>query len=183
MENLSDSREIDGCTVTTTAYDPFAANRMLCRFGALFAPLAGLISGVQKTRTKSGKLAFGNVDLDGTGAALFGVLSQVQGAQADQFLAEILASTVVVREGAKIDLSKREGITRAFHGRLTTMYKVAAFALETNYRDFFDFASGKIAEVLGAMQATESPEASPDGSSTRSGSGTSSTAGGSPSTE
>lgn len=165
MQAQTETREIDGLTVTSTPLPARRANRLLTRLGALIAPLGDLIAGAQ-----TGANSFADVDLQGLGAALGGALSQVQGDAADAMITQTLVATTVIVDGRRVDLSSGEAIDVVFQGRLGTMYKVLGFALEVNFRDFFDVARSRIAEALGAaarVRASASPsDSSQTGSST-----------------
>lgn len=74
--------------------------------------------------------------------------------EAEQLVLQILNATLVVSNGKAISLHNNDAIDGVFGGRLMTMLKVMAFALEVNYKDFFH----ELLKVAGDVKPPAIPE-------------------------
>lgn len=142
MALKTETRDIDGLTVTSTQLPAMRSFALMARLGKVIAPALGMVEGVSLT-SGIGALA----------PALAQLFAQLDGAEAESLAREVLASTSVVVDGRRLELSRTEMINLAFEGRIKTMLATLKFALEVNYGDFF--AGG----LSGAAAPAPSPPA------------------------
>ena len=139
MARKSVTRDIDGLDVTVTQ---FAVSRTLPLLATLMQ-VAGPAIGKLAPMLGGGMAGLGKTQVDALAPALVALAGGLAEVQAAKLLADLLGGTIVVATDdngklVKHDLSGGTGaIDRAFDGRLMTVFKVAAFALEVNYGDFF----------------------------------------------
>lgn len=133
IEDQSKSKEIDEHTYTVSPLGAFPAQRLLVRIGKIIAPLAGGFKGLDQ-----------EMDL---GPAI-GRLFEVATPDEIEFIIKELA------KNSQVDGKLLSTVFDIhFRGKLLTMYKWAAFALEVNYSDFFGGLGG-LANVVELAKAS-----------------------------
>lgn len=133
----TDTRTIGGLEVTTTQFAALRSLRLMTRLGAILAPM---LAGVET-------LALGmKADLKDLAPILAEVFSNLTPDVADTLAREILCNTIVVMDGKKFELTSAAQIDMVFSGKVLAMIQSIAFAVEVNFRDFFDSLRGSNTE-------------------------------------
>lgn len=135
-----ETQEIDGISFTCTQ---FAAMRAFTLFGRLVKTIGPAIS----------VLSGANPDDDVAilTPMLAAALKDLEPEAASSLAAEVLAGTIAIVDGKNVALNSTQNIDRVFTGRLPTMFRALAFAVKTNYSDFFAEAAQS-----GGLQKTAS---------------------------
>lgn len=119
------SKEIGGVVYEVQQLPARRALRLVARLGKVLGVLIGSVS--------TGGRGVGDLDL---GDALAGVFDRVTPDEQDAILGELFASTTIVEpSGAKVPFWSV--IDTRMQGKVFDVYKVAAFAMEVNFADFF----------------------------------------------
>lgn len=122
MALRTEAREIDGLIVTVTQFPALRALGLATRVAQAIAP--ALSQGLSTTSPLA--LLFSGMDSDAT----------------EKLAVDMLASTTAQLEGRDVLLMNRAMIDVAFAGRLPTMVKAVAFAIEVNFSSFFTELNG-----------------------------------------
>ena len=130
--------DIDGLHVKITPLPGRRAYRLLRRLLSALGPSLAEVLG------KAGG-DLGAVELDGLAGAVASLMDRLTEVELDGILDTLLEQCVLSGDG-------KEGLYRQvadelFAGRLLTLGKVVAFALQTNYSDFSAAAQGALAAV------------------------------------
>ena len=112
--------------VKTTQLPALRAFRLLSRLGKLLGPSLGKLRGVG---LKS--------DASALTPAIAALADSLDPDQIEALAVQILEGTLVVDGKQARTLNTAAAIDDVFGGRLMTMFKVMAFAIEVNFRDFF----------------------------------------------
>lgn len=147
------TREIDGLKVTLSPLPARTANQWLVRLTGYLAPLVGAIAGVV-AQPGGGPYRDGEIKLEDTdvtdvglsslGTALQATCSALKPAELDALFDAMLARCQVEVDGAIHEVVGEAAFNAVFTGRAATSWKVLAFALTENYRDFFGGALGAL---------------------------------------
>lgn len=139
--------------VKTTQLPALRAFKLMARLGKLLSPSIGQLSGV-KFGAKSDMLA----------PAFMALFERLDTSEVEDLSIKVLEGTLVVSDGAARTLSNAPAIDQVFGGRILTLVKVMAFAVEVNFRDFFRALAKEAAEkaaAKAAAEATATPIAEP----------------------
>ncbi len=139
----TESREIDGMTVTCTQFGAMKANALLHKLTRVAAPVLMKLTGVRLS---------GSTDVSVLAAPLMALAGNTTPEEFNALLREILAGTTVETDGKQWPLLKTTDIDAVFSGSLFTMYAAAAFAVEVNFGPLF-------AAVSSAMTSDETAQA------------------------
>lgn len=112
--------------VKTTQLPAMRAFRLLNRLAKLVGGSLGALRGV----------GF-KADVKHLAPILAELFDRLDPEETDALALQILGGTLVVANGKAVSLHNADAIDGVFGGRLMTMLKVLAFALEVNYKDFF----------------------------------------------
>lgn len=137
----SETREIEDLTVTTQQLPAMRAYSVFARLGKIIGPALAAVQGVSVSNLEE-------LDVSEIAPAIGKALEGL--AEDEPLVLKLLASTFVVLDGKKIELTGDAQINRAFSGRFKALLLTLKFALEVNFSDFLD---GKLAGL------GESPEA------------------------
>lgn len=147
-----ETRAIDGLDFTVVQHGARRSLRLDARIMRQLGPgLADMLTGARVSRDDLAAMVRGLVPL-------FGNLTDDD---ADALVSEILAFTSVVVDGCNLEMSKPAHFEQAFSGRRMTLWKAVGFALEVNYRDFFDAAMTAVASIRADIEAAAARVASP----------------------
>ena len=129
---------IDGCKYTCFVQAAIPANQSLIRLTSTFGPatislLSGAVRGFDSSELTIEGL--GNMDLV-TGLVM--LFQELTPENATVLLTEMFKG--IRAEGVDKDLSDEDTCNEHFRGRLLAMYKVGAWSLSCNYKDFLDVA-------------------------------------------
>lgn len=128
MLNLKkEEREIDGLLFKTQQLPAMRASLLLGRLVKHIGPVLGALSGLDPS-----------TQLSELGSALTLAFAQANPDEATRLIPEILGSTSVIIEGKHVPLNSSSNIDLVFSGRLKTMFMAVGFALQVNYRDFWE---------------------------------------------
>jgi hypothetical protein len=145
-----ETRSIDGLDFAVTQHGARRSLRLDARIMRQLGPgLADVLTG---ERVDGG-------DLAAMARGLVPLFAHLTDDDADALVSEILAFTSVVVDGCNLEMSKAAHFEQAFAGRRMTLWKVVGFALEVNYRDFFDAARAAIERLKVAGGDAASPTA------------------------
>ncbi len=149
MSLTVETRTIDDLEFTTQKLPARRAFALQNKLLKLIAPVLGSLS--------AGAAATGLASMDYANLALplSAMFDKLDSTEADKLLTEVLGLTTVMLNGHVVALNKGDAIDVVFTGRLMTMYKAAAFALEWNFQDFFDAAKAAIAKSQAAAEAAK----------------------------
>lgn len=120
------TKEVDGFSVTSTQLDVWRALRLFTRLGKIVSPALAQAKDVSVFS-----------DIRQLAPAFAELFSQVDGDVAEDLARTMLESTLVVVDGKQIPLNSREMIMMAFNGRLETLLAVMKFSFEVNFGDFW----------------------------------------------
>jgi len=134
MSLRTESRQIDGLTVTSTQLPAMRSFRLMARLGKVISPALGHVDGISLSS-----------DLSTLGPALAALFASIDGDEAESLAREVLASTTVDVDGKRLELGRTEMVNLAFEGRIKAMLETLKFALEVNYGSFFDRPAGAAA--------------------------------------
>jgi hypothetical protein len=127
MAQKKDTRYIDGLECETSQLPARRSLKLMAKLlkalGPALVPIA--MGGGMKADASTLGPALSSLDADAI----------------EPLLCEILAGTVVNVNGVRVQLDSPPKLDLVFDGALMTMFKVAGFALEVNFGDFFDGAS------------------------------------------
>lgn len=140
---------IDGTAFTISPLPAMKAFLMLQRLGKVLGPALARVAGAVKGDA-----------VDGAGAAdaLVLLFSGLPPEELETIVRDLLAGSLVLGEGGKAAPLMTGGANGkgvfdvVFQGRMGTLFKLLAFAIRVNYRDFFDALSGKLGAVAAKMQ-------------------------------
>lgn len=143
------TREIDGLRVTLSPLPARTANQWLVKLTGYLAPLVGAIAGAVKAPEEAEGFKLEQADvtdagLSGLGTALQATCSALKPAELDALFDAMLARCQVEVDGAIHEVVGETAFNAVFTGRAATSWKVLAFALTENYRDFFGGALGAL---------------------------------------
>lgn len=142
MSRLTQTRTIDGLEVTVVQ---FAATRALPLLGQITAIVGPAIGALAPMLAGDGLAGLGKRRVEDLAPALAALGAGLDGGGMMRLATGILAGTTVIAHGPngpmKYDLSGGpSAIDACFEGRLLSLFKVAAFALEHNFSGFFPAA-------------------------------------------
>lgn len=138
MPPKSETKEIDGMSVTVQQYAAIRQSLLLVSVAKIFGPaLAAITSGKVKNMDDVMKM-----DIT---ALLLPMFLRLDPGDAKSFICEALAGTTVVYEGAAVTLANEAKIDLVFSGRVITMYRVIGYALQVNFADFGEAARASAA--------------------------------------
>ncbi len=129
----SETRTIDGLEVTTTQLPVLRAFALFTKLGKVLAPALARAADLQLDP---------DMDVSALAPALGELFAQLDPADATQLAHDVLISTSVVADGRITELSQSGAIDLVFGGRFLAFLKTMAFAIEVNFRDFFDGTLG-----------------------------------------
>lgn len=138
----TETKDIDGLGVTCTQFPAMRSSELLARLLKVIGPSLGVLMRLDP-----------NTELDRAGVELVAGLSSLKPEELPGLISKVLEMTAVRvpdesgGAGAVISLDKKENLDIVFSGRMLTMFKVAGFAIQVNYRDF---ASGSAPAAPGA---------------------------------
>jgi len=132
MPIRSEKRTIDGLDVTVTQLSAMRALALLPRIGKALAPA------VEKLDPSLLSSKAGDVQLLAIVPVLTAFFSALDSAEATDLIRQLNVGTTVAWDGKFVDLNSEAIIDLVFTGRLPTLLKVTAFALEVNFGGFFD---------------------------------------------
>lgn len=124
-------RDIGGTTFEVHQLPARRSLRLIARLGKVLGPVLTRVAGILR---EGGKV--GDLQVEKLAPVLGGLFEALPPAEAESLFEEILASTHVVKGGRPVPLWPVVDIE--LQGRTLDLFKVAAFALEVNYADFFD---------------------------------------------
>lgn len=136
----SETRTIDGYEVELSALPAWQSTEVLHMLLKLAGPLLGGLAASATDKAGAGPLA-----------AAVGALFERSTPADFTALLRKLTNTCRVKVGDKA-LAFDKAMDLEFAGKLLTVFKIAAFAIEVNYRDFFDALKsrlGGLGELLG----------------------------------
>jgi hypothetical protein len=129
MNLKTETREIDGMSVTCTQFPALRATTLFARLLKLIGPSISALMRLDPT-----------TDLEKAGGELGLAFSEVNPDEMPGLICKVLEGTAVrVRDDSgstDIGLDRKENVDLVFSGQLLTMFKVLGFALQVNYRDF-----------------------------------------------
>ena len=125
------TKEIDDLEFTIVPLDPFKANRLLLDLGEAL----GFAGGELKFGNIQKGVLNANVDGGSVARSIGELCHRIPRERFEKMVKDIGVLTTVKGHGL---LDKQAKIDELFRGRLWTLYKWIAFALEVNYQDFFD---------------------------------------------
>lgn len=149
------TEEIDGLQVRTAQLPALQAYDLLTRLGEIITPALTVIASLEGE-------ALLDQDLGALAPVLASVFAKIKGAEGKALIKDTLALTSVVEDGSLIELTSQARIDEAFTGRLLTMFKVMAFAIRVNYRDFIDAAKAKAALAAAQKAAKKAAQEAAD---------------------
>lgn len=126
-------------TVKSTQHAALPAFRLMGRLGKLLTPALSQFKGV---KFKS--------DVSSLAPVLAALFERLDPAESDSLAIQVLCNTLVVAGGKAVTLTSADAINQVFSGRLLSMFKVMAFAVEVNYKDFFLGLPSGVAEPKAA---------------------------------
>jgi hypothetical protein len=113
--------------IMCTQHAALQSFRLMGRLGKLLGPALRTFRGVK----------FKGQDVGALAPMLASLFEDMDSDKIESLTKDILAGCLAVGVGGKaLSLDSAENIDLVFSGRLLTMFKVMAFALEVNYRDF-----------------------------------------------
>ncbi len=138
----TESRVIDGVSVTCSQLPAMTAYRISARLGKMIGPALGALAEAdfELPEVEEGAdpedLDLKDIDFESLAPALEKLLDGVAN---DPELVVTLLSTVTVRtpEAAELICADEKMINMAFGGKLKVLFKTIKFALEVNFSDFF----------------------------------------------
>jgi hypothetical protein len=168
MQTDHETKEIDGYTYKVLMLDPLVATDLLADLGQVLAPTLGALGGIlakEKGDTLS-KLFDGfepeeqtNIDA-AVEKAVVGFFQRFDKAKQREFIATLARVTVVVMPDGK-EPRLQDVFAIHFKGRLKALYLWFAFALKTQFQDFFSGidtvtsrAAQKVAQAMSSSQTT-----------------------------
>lgn len=125
MALRSETRDIDGMSMTTTQLPALRSLALMTRLSKIIAPALGYLDGLD---LKS--------DISALGPALAALFAGLDGEQAQALAREILIASTIVIDGRMVALSDGTMIDHAFSGKMKSFLGALKFALEVNYSDF-----------------------------------------------
>jgi len=137
MALRTETREIAGVEVTSTQFPAMRSLRLMTRLGKVLAPLLGGLDGVDLKTLKMTS----QIDLSALGRALSAAFVQLAEQDAAQLALDILASSVALVDGRRVELTSTAKIDGVFDGNLKGLLGAIRFAVEVNYGDFFSGAA------------------------------------------
>lgn len=150
-----DEREIDGVRFMCEQHGAKRSLRLDARLGRLLGPgLADVLTG--------GGVADG--DYAAMARGLVPLFANLSDDDAEALVDEVLVKTTAIDGDSVLDLCKKAHFEIVFGGRRMTLWKAVAFALEVNYRDFFEAAYAAFAKFkaqVAAKAAAAAPAPSP----------------------
>lgn len=131
-----EEREIDGLIVGTKQFPAVKGFKLFAKLGKMLSPVMAHLGALASGKDMKGLERLLARDVTQLGPALKEAFTQLEEADADKFICDVLSSTRVQVNGKWLDLSAMDRVNAAFEGRMDTMVKAALFALEVNYADF-----------------------------------------------
>lgn len=131
-----EEREIDSMVIGTKQFPAVKGFKVFTKIGKMLTPIFAHLGPAvvgKDVRNLEKVLA---KDISVLAPALQAAFVQLEEAEADKFIVEILSATRVQVQGKWLELSDLAKVNAAFEGEMATMVKAAVFALEVNYADF-----------------------------------------------
>lgn len=122
--------------VKSTQHAALPAFRLMGRLGKLLTPA---LAGFKGIKFKS--------DVSSLAPVLAALFERLDPSESDSLAIQVLCNTLVVTGGKATTLATATDINNVFSGRLLAMFKVMAFAVEVNFKDFFLGLPSGAAEV------------------------------------
>ncbi len=158
MARRSETRTIDGIEFTVTQMPAMRSQRVFQRLASAIGPA---IAAALRDAPAGDAILEGDVRI---GDAVKQLFDRLTIPELEAIEKELLETATVVQDGqtARVLAIADELLA----GRLSTLFKLVAFAIEVNYRDFFDAAGGAralLAEALTWKSRGASPKTGPAG--------------------
>lgn len=144
-----ETREIDGLRFTVQQLPARRGMKLLNHLIRIAGPGLAKAAGALKGGDLA-KLDLANIDFGALGEALKSIFDGLPDVEFDYVLDEMLAVTLLNEAPLK------PVFDAALQGRIGTVYKLLAFALEVNFRDFFGGLSGLTAGPLAKLLKSSS---------------------------
>ena len=122
-----ETKEIDGLKFEVTQFGAMKGFALLARLTKTIGPAFSVLSAADK-----------DADIMTLAPAIASALKNLDDEAAVQLAADVLRGTLAtMKDGTPVRLDNPTNIDLVFMGKLTTMFKVLAFAVGVNYGDFF----------------------------------------------
>jgi hypothetical protein len=159
MARASKELALSGYLYTVQQLPATRAYKLLHRLGRALAPAAARAAGAAQGLSLASLLG---IDVAALAPALESVFDRLSEEQLEGVIKELFNGAVVQGEGVTVPyLEKREVFDDHFAGRMTDLFKVAAFALKANYDDFLGELLSAIASHMPVAGAATPKSESP----------------------
>jgi len=127
----TETRVIEGLSVTVTQFSALRSLRLMARLGGLLAPMLSALEMLDGVDLKS------DIPLRQLQPLVMQLFETLTPETAVSLAGELLLSSSVIYEDRKVELNDSSRIDLVFGGNLIGLLKSLAFSIEVNYRDFF----------------------------------------------
>lgn len=152
MARQAETRNIDGLDVTVQQLPARAAEHVFHRLMSAVGPALAAMTG---KAIPAGSILDADIDL---GAAINLLFDRLTWPEMEAIQKELLATSLVSVEGKTIPLMPVADDLLA--GKIGTLLKITAFAIEVNFKDLFQMASSATG-LLAKVRSSTSPKPSP----------------------